>query len=74
MRFLLILLGDLLAVVAVALITRATYRAWVARRQARLCPSCQDLALLRAHDNVCPGCGQLHLGPYDPLATERIDP
>lgn len=63
MRFLLVLLVDLLALAALGMIGWTAYRAWIVRRQARLCSSCLDLELLRSHDNVCPGCGQLHLNP-----------
>lgn len=63
MRFLLVLLVDLSLLAAACALAWAGYQAWVSRRQARLCASCTDLDLLKAHDNVCPGCGQLRRSP-----------
>lgn len=63
MRFLIIVLGDALVLGAIGFAGWVLYRQWKARRQAAMCPGCLDLAALRANDNVCPGCGQLHLKP-----------
>ncbi|MNY17305.1 hypothetical protein D3C86_1506150 [compost metagenome] len=58
MRFLLVLLGDVLLLTAIGLLAWAARRAWLKRRQARMCSRCQDLAALTADDTVCPSCGR----------------
>lgn len=63
MRFFIILLGDALAIAALGYTAWVLYAQWKARRLAAMCPSCRDLDALKANDNVCPGCGQLHLKP-----------
>lgn len=63
MRFLVIVLSDALVLGAIAFGGWVLYQQWKARRQAAMCPSCQDLAAIKSNDNVCPGCGQLHLKP-----------
>lgn len=63
MRFLVIALSDALVLGAIGFGAWVLFRQWKGRQQAAMCPSCQDLAALRANDNVCPGCGQLHVKP-----------
>lgn len=63
MRFLVIVLSDALVIAAIGFAGWTLYARWKARRLAVMCPSCRDLAALRANDNVCPGCGHLHLKP-----------
>jgi len=63
MRFLVIMLSDALVLAAVGFAGWTLYKGWKGRRIAAMCPSCRDLSALKANDNVCPGCGQLHLKP-----------
>lgn len=63
MRFLIVALSDALVIAALGYAGWTFYQRWKVRRMAAMCASCQDLAALKANDNVCPGCGQLHLKP-----------
>lgn len=63
MRFLAIVLSDALVLAALGFAGWTLYKQMKARRDRGMCPGCRDLSAIRANDNVCPGCGQLHLKP-----------